>query len=1131
MHREFNRPIPISPACPGNILPALIRTPVMVDLRMSIFQSPTGRDQPMRQITGITKLLIANRGEIALRIGRTAADMGIDTVAVFPADDEHSMHVQRSRQRLLLPGHGAAAYMDMDAVITAAHESGADAIHPGYGFLAEQPEFARRTEKAGLIFVGPTPDTLALLGDKTAARQLAQNKGIPVLPGTGAATTLAQAQAFFRQLPDGAAVVIKAVAGGGGRGMRVVRTEEELESAWQRCRSEAASAFGIADVYVEQFLPSVRHLEVQILGDGTGTCIHFGERECTLQRRHQKLVEIAPAPLLPDATRQVLIEHALTLSRDTKYRSLGTFEFLLATDAPDGENLFFLEANPRIQVEHTVTEEVYGVDLVQWQLEIAGGNSLAGHSPPENTERIAHGFAIQCRINMERMDALGKVTPSTGTISLYEPPTGQGIRVDGYASTGYRSSAEFDSLLAKLVVHSRGNNFASAVRKTVRALDEFRISGIDTNLPFLRALMAQPAVQRNDVTTAYIGQHSEILAALSGSSADATEIQPVVTVPMQATVVSIDVKAGDAVQAGQQLVVLEAMKMEHVITAAFAGTVERIDTTTGATVMQGDPLCVLSPGDDDSFTEAQDDTTDPDNIRDDLQELINRRASGLDENRPQAVAKRHARGQQTARENLSQLCDPGTFVEYGELAIAAQRHRRPMEDLIENTSGDGILTGIAQVNGEQFGEQMGRCALAIGDYMVLAGTQGQRHHQKLDRLLKIAGEWHLPLILFAEGGGGRPGDTERSTYAGISNGTFTQFANLSGQVPLVGVVSGRCFAGNAALLGCCDVIIADESSNIGMAGPAMIEGGGLGVYPPEAIGPVDEQWKNGVIDIRVRDEAEACATARKYLSYFQGPVSEGNAPDQRLLRHMIPENRLRVYDIRRIIHCLADEDSVLELRAGFADGMVTALVRIEGRPFGLIANNPRHLGGAIDADAADKASRFIQLCDAFDIPLVSLCDTPGFMVGPEAEKTALVRHVSRMFVNARSITVPVFSIVVRKCYGLGAQAMLGGGAHDNFFTVSWPTGEFGPMGLEGAVKLGYRRELDALDDPAEKQALYERLLAESYQQGKAISVASTFEVDAVIDPQDTRKWIMSGLRSVRLRPPLSGRKRPCVDAW
>ncbi len=1098
----------------------------------------------------LTKLLIANRGEIALRIARTAAEMGIPTVAVYAGDDEHSLHVRRADQSRPLPGTGARAYLDMDAVLQAARDSGADAVHPGYGFLSENAEFARRVEAAGLRFVGPTPDCLGLLGDKIAARARADELGIPTLPGTGGATSLQQAAGFFRALPAGAAMLIKAVAGGGGRGMRLVTREQDLEQAWSRCRSEAEAAFGNPDVYVERYLPAARHLEVQILGDGSGACVHFGERECTLQRRHQKVIEIAPSPTLSEADRETLTARALRLAQSERYRSLGTFEFLLDADAADGEKFYFIEANPRIQVEHTVTEEVFGVDLVALQLEIASGRKLAELGIHQDTIAAPRGHAIQFRVNMERMDASAAATPTSGTISVYEPPTGAGIRVDGFAYAGYRSSARFDSLLAKVVVHAPAVDFTAAVKKGERALSEFRILGLDTNLPWLRALLARAEVQQNQVTTRYIEQHAEALAeaaaemepplffdaepAASEPQHKTVELPPGtrgVSAPMQATVLELSVEAGETVRAGQQLAVLEAMKMEHVIVAPCAGIIQAVLTANGQTVMDGDTIVAIEPGDDAGTQAADAATIDLDHLRQDLRDVQERRAFGLDGNRPEAVAKRHARGHRTARENLADLCDDGTFLEYGDMAVAAQRQRRSLDDLVRNTSGDGVVTGFGTVNSAQFEESKSRCAFAVYDYMVLAGTQGQRHHRKLDRLFSLAGEWNLPVILLPEGGGGRPGDTERITYAGISNGTFSKFADLSGQVPLVGVVSGRCFAGNAALLGCCDVIIADESTNLGMAGPAMIEGGGLGVYPPEAIGPIDEQSRNGVVDIRVRDEAEACAVAKRYISYFQGPVDEWTAPDQRRLRHAVPENRLRVYDIRDVIDALADEGSVLELRREFGIGIVTALIRIEGRPFGLLANNPKHLGGAIDAPAADKAARFMQLCDAFDIPLLSLCDTPGFMVGPEAEKTALVRHVSRMFVTARSISVPLFGVVLRKCYGLGAQAMLGGGAYDDFFTISWPTGEFGPMGLEGAVKLGFRRELDALEDPDERQALYEKLLADYYEKGKAISAASTLEIDAVIDPVETRNWILGGLRSAHLRPPLSGRKRPFVDTW
>ncbi len=521
---------------------------------------------------------------------------------------------------------------------------------------------------------------------------------------------------------------------------------------------------------------------------------------------------------------------------------------------------------------------------------------------------------------------------------------------------------------------------------------------------------------------------------------------------------------------------------------------------------------------------------DPDFIRPDLAESNARHAFSLDENRPDAVARRRKTNQRTARENVAQLVDPGSFIEYGALAFAAQRRRRTVEDLIQNTPGDGIITGIGTVNGATFGEAKARCAVLAYDYTVLAGTQGAMNHQKKDRVLKVAEEWKLPVVVFAEGGGGRPGDTDFPGVAGLDTPTFRQYAKLSGLIPRVGINSGRCFAGNAALLGTSDVVIATANSNIGMGGPAMIEGGGLGVYKPDDVGPMSIQVPNGVVDIAVADEIEAIETAKKYLAYFQGPVSEWNAADQKALRHLIPENRLRVYESRKVIDTLADTGSVLELRPEFAPGMITALIRIEGKPFGLIANNPMHLAGAIDGPCADKAARFLQLCDAFGLPIVSLCDTPGFMVGPEAEKTALVRRVSRMFVVGGALSVPVFTIVLRKGYGLGAQAMAGGSFHAPFFIVSWPTGEFGGMGLEGAVRLGYRKELEAQPNEEAKEALFKQMVAQSYARGKAINMAAYLEIDDVIDPSDTRRWIMRGANSIPPRAEGTAR-RTFIDTW
>jgi acetyl-CoA carboxylase carboxyltransferase component len=512
-----------------------------------------------------------------------------------------------------------------------------------------------------------------------------------------------------------------------------------------------------------------------------------------------------------------------------------------------------------------------------------------------------------------------------------------------------------------------------------------------------------------------------------------------------------------------------------------------------------------------------------------LAELQQRLAATTDAARPEAVAKRRKTGQRTVRENIADLVDDGSFVEYGALALAAQRQRHAIEELVKVSPADGIVCGIGTVNRGAFDDDRARTMVLAYDYTVFAGTQGGMSHKKLDRMLALAAQWRVPVVLFAEGGGGRPNDVDLPTVAGLDTPSFLGFAALSGLVPRVGIASGRCFAGNAALLGCCDVIIATEDSTIGMGGPAMIEGGGLGTFKPEEVGPIGMQTKNGVVDVRVRDEAEAVAVAKKYLAFFQGKTTPWACADQTTLRSALPERRRRAYKIRPIIDTIADEGSVLELRRDFGRSIVTSLARLEGRPVGLVANDPYHLGGAVDSDAADKAARFFQLCDAFGLPIVSLCDTPGFMVGPPVEATAAVRHVSRMFVAAASLSVPLFTVVLRKGYGLGAQAMSGGHFHASFFTVSWPTGEFGGMNLEGAVRLGLKKELEAIEDPEAREQAFQGMVAMAYERGKAINMASLLEIDAVIDPAETRVWLVRGLRSAPAAAPTE--RRRFVDTW
>ena len=1088
-----------------------------------------------------TALLIANRGEIAIRIARACADLEIRSVAVFAEDDDASLHTRKADLAVPLKGRGVPAYLDMDQLIAIAAAQGCDAIHPGYGFLAENAEFARRCQAAGITFIGPAPEVLELFGDKAAARALAERCGVPLVAGINQAVSLEQAQAFCA---EHGAVMLKALAGGGGRGMRAVFEPATLAEAYARCQSEAQAAFGNGALYIEQLVSDARHIEVQVLGDGSGAVSHLWERDCSLQRRNQKLVEIAPSPDLDSDVRDAMIAAALQLAAEVKYCGIGTFEFLL--DAAQPGRFYFMEANPRVQVEHTVSEQVTGIDLLHTQLKLVAGQSLAALGllqPP-----AVQGFAVQLRINLETLHADGSTRPAVGTLTAFDPPSGPGLRVDGYGYAGYPVSPSYDSLLAKLI--AQGADYPAALRRAYRALSEFRLEGVANNLHLLQNLLRHPAVQRHQVNTRFVeNQLSELLApqpqahahryfAVSSASVAATlhsvDAPPgsvPLTTPNTGVLVCLEVAEGDAVAAGQSIAVLEAMKMEFVVKASHSGIVRALAAQPGDTLAEGQTLLFIEPAEVDGSAQHDEQSLDLAHIRADLAEVLERHALLTDARRPEAVAKRRKTGQRSARENLADLLDDGSFSEYGALALAAQRRRRSTEELLQLSPADGLIAGIGTVNAAAFGSQAARCMSIAYDYTVFAGTQGVINHKKTDRMLQLAEQWRLPLVLFAEGGGGRPGDTDFVGVAGLDCHTFVGMAKLSGLVPLVGVVSGRCFAGNAALLGCCDVIIATENATIGMAGPAMIEGGGLGRFTPEQVGPVSVQGPNGVIDVQVADEAAAVQVAKQYLSYFQGPLADWQCRDQRELRQLIPENRLRVYDIRQVIATLADADSVLELRRAFAPGLITALIRIEGRPFGLLANNPAHLGGAIDAQAGDKAARFMQLCDAFDIPLLSLCDTPGFMVGPEAEKQATVRHISRMFVAAASLTVPFFTVVLRKGYGLGAQAMAAGSFHSPLFTIAWPSGEFGAMGLEGAVRLGFAKELAAQPDAAAQKALFDKLVAKAYEQGKGLNMASYLEIDAVIDPAETRAWLLRGLNATPPTAPRQGKKRPFIDTW
>jgi acetyl/propionyl-CoA carboxylase alpha subunit/acetyl-CoA carboxylase carboxyltransferase component len=1065
-------------------------------------------------------LLIANRGEIALRIIRTATELGIQTVAVYAEDDADGPHVHAADEAIGLSGTGPAAYLDHSVLLAAAKSAGAEMIHPGYGFLSENAEFARACVAAGYTFVGPDADVLDMVGNKSSARAAATAAGVPVLPATSGASSVADVRAFF-SAQDGP-IMIKALAGGGGRGMRKVDSADQIDSSYQQCAAEARLGFGDPAVFAEAVLDAARHIEVQVVAAPARHETHalaLGDRDCSIQRRYQKVIEIAPAQGLSDRLRRDLHLAAARLCARVGLRGLATVEFLVA-----GERFVFLEVNPRIQVEHTITEETAGVDLVAVQLAVAGGASyyelgLPAGIASDGDEVIGEpaarrGIAIQARVNMETFARDGSVLPSAGTLTAFSPPTGPGVRVDTYGRPGLVLSSRYDSLLAKVITHVNGSSLHAAVRKTRTALAEFSIEGVRTNISFLRELLSDSQIQSGVVTTSFLdAKLSEFAAAALSHQHDtraaAVELYPgeeALRAQLAGTVVEV-VPDGTDFGPGDQLVVLEAMKMQHVLVAPDALRTVRSLVTPGQVVGTGDPLLVFTRTGAGADGESIAAAVDLDRSRADLDEVAERHLLTLDKGRQAAVAKRHRQGRRTARENIADLVDAGSFVEYGALAIAAQRSRRSEEDLIANTPADGLVAGLATIGADRFGGAAAEAVVVSYDYTVLAGTQGMRNHAKTDRVFDLAARKRLPVVLFAEGGGGRPGDTDVGGMAGLDVPTFRVLAGLSGRVPLVSIVSGRCFAGNAALAGVCDVIIATPDANIGMGGPAMIEGGGLGVYPPEAIGPIEVQRRNGVVSLVARDEAHAVSLARQYLSYFQGSAQDWEAPDPRLARHVVPQNRLRAYDVHRAIESIVDVGSALELRPDYGVGVVTALIRVEGVAYGLIANSSHHLGGAIDAEAADKVADFLALCESFRLPMISLCDTPGFMVGPDAEKEAAVRRFGRMFVVGARLTVPLGMIILRKGYGLGAMAMAGGSFRAPQFTVAWPTGEIGGMGLEGAVRLGFSKELAAVADPTERQSLFDRLVDAAYQHGKVLRSATTFELDDVIDPAESRAWI------------------------
>jgi acetyl/propionyl-CoA carboxylase alpha subunit/acetyl-CoA carboxylase carboxyltransferase component len=1129
----------------------------------------------------IERLLIANRGEIAIRIAEAAAELGMRSVAIAPRDDAASLHLARADEIRWIDGRGAAAYLDIAQVVRAAREAGCQAIHPGYGFLSENATFAERCADAGLTFVGPEPAVLALFGDKTRARDFAREQGVPVLDGTRAPATPEGLAEFLASLGPGAAMMIKAVAGGGGRGMRVVTDVGQVRAAFEQCTSEARAAFGDGAVYGERLLARARHIEVQIVGDGSGAVSHLGERDCTLQRRHQKLVEMSPSPGLPPATREALCAAAVRLAEKARYTGLGTFEFLVET--PELSHFVFIEANPRLQVEHTVTEASRGVDLVQAQLRIAAGARLETLGLAQHQVPAPRGFALQVRLNVEGMDAAGLPVAAAGTITAYDMPMGAGLRVDGCGYVGYATHPSFDSLLAKLVVSvpladggdvhvgglegrlgegpagapasGQASGYAAALGKALRALGRCRVGGVDTNRSYLIALLAHPEVRAGRFHTRFVEDHAGALAEAAGTldaaaardagaapgdaargaaacaavpgardgpaAADGDlrleDAEIAIGAPMAGAIVRMAVAVGDRVRAGTTLAVIEAMKMEHRVVAPDDGVITRVLRAVGDGVRGA--AAVLCMARQVLDVDAQVTDGDREQVHHDALEVMNERRRKLaDTARPEAVARLRKRGSLTPRERIAALVDAGSFTEIGDQV----RH----EHLGFDAPGDGILVGTARIDGRPV-------AVVAQDFSVFGGSNGHLGGAKHVRIVRIALRHGLPLVWLLDGGGHRIEDGQNSRAYANAGPMFQELCRLSGWVPVVACLLGAGFAANTNYSALASfVVMVRDKATMGIAGPALVKAGTGEVIGTEALGGAAAQVdRHGLADIGVDSEEAALAAARRFLSYLpsnaQAAVPLAPAPDEEgaaaqaraeALLHAVPANTRRSYDVRPVIDALADEGSVFELKPTYARNLVTAFARLAGRPVGIIANQALVAAGTLDAPACEKGAHFVALCDAFGLPLIYLMDVPGFLIGSQAEDQKLGRRSARLLYELGHATVPRVSVVLRKGYGLGYYAMCGGRSFEADACFAWPTAEICAMSVEGSVDVAYRKDYEKAGDPAARR---QQIIASIRAKIGPLQAAEGFGIDDLIDPRSTRRRLIEVLERAPARRDLA----------
>jgi acetyl/propionyl-CoA carboxylase alpha subunit/acetyl-CoA carboxylase carboxyltransferase component len=1101
----------------------------------------TARAGPLRRV------LIANRGEIAIRIARAADALGIESVAVYPPADERSLHTRVATERHAIGGDGdpVAAYLDAEALVAVAVESGCDCVHPGYGFLAENTAFAERCAAAGITFIGPPPDALALFGDKVAARALARKLGVAVVEGSDDAVASA-AEAADAAAAVGYPVMLKAAAGGGGRGMRVVERAGEMAEAFERCRGEAAAAFGDGTLFVERLLPRPRHIEVQVLADTHGGVVHLFDRDCSVQLRNQKVIEVAPAPGLDPELREQILDSAITLAKAAGYANAGTVEFLVSPER--GEHAF-IECNPRIQVEHTVTEQVTGIDLVEAQLLIAGGATLAELGIAGQGDVTTRGFAVQARV----------VAAGAGTLTAYQEPSGAGVRVDAAGYVGYSPPPQFDPLLAKVIGSSPTADVAAAVDRTRRAVEAFHIDGLPTNRAQLLAILASPEVRAGDARTTLLAEAPELatvatatadspLAELGASAAPAPALdrpglavgpdQQPVRSPMGGTVIEVRARRGDAVRAGDGLLVISAMKMEAVVTAPCAGTITGLlDLAPGDAVIQDMVVAVVTPSDEATsdgggLAWKPDETWQP--VLDDVAQLQGLAAARLAPgSEDPGVVRQRSRRKLTCRERIALLLDDGSFREVGSLAGFASyddEGRIVAFTPANHVGGWGTIDGrTAVVCADDFTSRGGHADGAIGAKSFYLDQLSLRLQVPSVRLLDGSSGGGSVTAMVPQQKAEGESAAQESTGAiehgkprvSGGGGSFlpghlgsTEYAEQLATVPVVNVLLGSVVGIGAAkaVLGHFSVMVRDISQ-LFVAGPPVVSHAMGYDISKEELGGWQVHCRNGSVDNLAETEEEAAAMTKRFLSYLPTSVHEAppvvartDSPDRREdeLLTIIPRKRTTTFDVRRVIELLVDRDSWFEIGALWGTDQVVGLARVDGHPVGVLASDSRHVnGGALTADGCSKLIRHLDLCDLFHVPIVNLIDNPGFAVGLEHEITGTIRRGGEWMVAFAQVQVPIFSVLMRRSFGVAGNNQATPTREPNV-RVTWPAADVGGIPPEGGIEAAYKRQLAEAADPV---ALRAELEARIESVRGPIGPLNRFQIEELIDPRDTRRYL------------------------